>query len=333
MPLKLRAPKFWDHPNPIAQLLAPLGKLYGLIAANNVSRTRPAHADVPVIAVGNITMGGAGKTPVTIALTHILKRMGYGPHILTRGYRAEETRDPIEVDPKIHAPAQVGDEPLLLARYAPTWVFPERHKSARLAVGRGADLLLMDDGLQHHALYKDVSFLVIDTSYQLGNGHIFPAGPLRESLAAALERTSAVVALGTNPLTIALPRLKPVFRAALVPTHEWAELKGQDVIAFAGLGRTEKFFTMCEKAGMNVIERHPFPDHHPYTRTEIIRLIEHASMMDARLVTTEKDAVKIHAEERNHIRTLRIEVMWQDEPALEQFLRDHLAALHTPDVS
>lgn len=330
---KLRAPKFWDHPGPLAQALSPLGKLYGIVAANNAARIRPEHADVPIIAVGNITMGGAGKTPVTIALTHILKRMGYGPHILTRGYRADETRDPIEVDAKKHDAAKVGDEPLLLARYAPTWVFPERRISARLATGRGADILLMDDGLQHHALYKDISFLVIDTSYQLGNGLVFPAGPLREPLATALDRTSAVIALGTNPLTIPLPRVKPVFRAALVPTAEWAELKGRDVIAFAGLGRPKKFFAMCEKAGMNVIEQHPFPDHHPYTRAEVIRLIEHASMMDAQLVTTEKDMVKIHADERNHIRPLGIEVMWQDEPALDQFLREHLAALHTPDVS
>jgi len=325
---KLHAPRFWDKPSLLGTLLSPLGLIYSGIVSTRQLRTEAATVPAPVIAVGNVTLGGAGKTPVTLALADLLKTMGRHPHILSRGYGSEAPPHPVEVDTATHNPSEVGDEPLLLARAAPTWVHPSRHASALRAIGRGADCLLLDDALQHHALHKDVSFLVIDTSYGLGNGQVFPAGPLREPLEFALDRTSAIVALGPDPLRVHLPQIKPVFRALLKPSPLWDTLKGKPVIAFAGLARPEKFFTMCERAGMKLLRSYPFPDHHPYTRLELSRLIDHAAEREATLVTTEKDYVKLAPEDRARVTALPVSIMWQDEPALQQFLADRLDAAH-----
>ena len=322
---KLRAPKFWDRPSLLGTLLSPLGLIYAGIASYKQSKTTAEKVVAPVIAVGNVTLGGAGKTPVTIALAAILQRMGYAPHLLSRGYGGEELRAPVRVDPDLHSALMVGDEPLLLARAAPTWVFPERVASARAAIAQGANILVLDDGMQHHAIAKDLSLLVIDTSYGIGNGEVFPAGPLREPIDFALDRTSAIIALGSDPLRVQLSQVKPIFRAALVPTPEWAQFKGKPVVAFAGLARPEKFFAMCEKAGMAVVSRFSFPDHHPYSRVDANHMIEHAQMMNATLVTTEKDMVKLHPDDRANIIALGVNVMWQDEPALEEFLRERLS--------
>jgi tetraacyldisaccharide 4'-kinase len=322
--MKRNTPAFWDTPGGLGSLLAPLGSLYALLGRLQVRFHPPSHANVPVISIGNVTLGGAGKTPVAISVSKMLQEAGETPHLLSRGYGAE-IRVPIQVDPDLHSAVMVGDEPLLLARAAPTWAYPDRAQSAKKAAAAGASVLVLDDGLQHYSLHRDLSLLVIDTTYHLGNGQIFPAGPLRESLASALAKTDAVIALGESPLRLAIPSHIPIFRAAYVPGPEWAELKGKPVIPFAGLARPEKFFTMCEKQGLAVVERYPFEDHYRYTRRQANILLERAQLMNATLVTTEKDAVKLNPDDRKRMKVLSIQLLWQDEGAFRSFLLSRLA--------
>lgn len=317
-------PRFWHRPSWQGWLLSPLAWLYSAGTALHRLTTRAQRAPLPVIAIGGVTIGGAGKTPVTIALTELLTQLGETPHIASRGYGATITT-PTRVTADAPA-AEVGDEPLLLARHAPTWVHPRRIASAHAAVASGASLLLLDDALQHHAIAKDITFLVLDTAYGLGNGLPLPAGPLREPLRCALTRADAVIALGDKPPAHLSP-LRPVFAAILAPTPAWAALKDKPAIAFCGLARPEKFFAMCKSAGMRLVATHAFPDHYAFTAADLTRLRAEAEAQGATLVCTEKDYVKLSPEDRAHVTALPLALHWQDEPALTEFLRERLASL------
>lgn len=321
--LRLKAPAFWHKPSPLGTLLAPLGNLYGRISALMQSQTVPFRPTIPVFCVGNVTLGGAGKTPTTLALVDLLLALGETPHILSRGYGAN-LASPVRVDPARDTAATVGDEPLLLAHKAPTWANPSRANSARLAMNDGATVLLLDDGLQHGGIVRDTSFLVIDTDYGLGNGKILPAGPLRETLDAALQKSHAIVALGEAPLTLPVQHALPVFRARLHPSDTWQTLRGQPVFAFSGLANNDKFFRMCKAQGMHLIDAVGFPDHHRYTRDELKTLFQRAAELGARVVTTQKDAVKLHPEDRDCLTVLPIATLWENPAALRQFITDRL---------
>lgn len=325
MKLKLDAPGFWHHPSLLGTLLSPLGTLYGHISSTLQSQTVPFRPNLPVFCVGNVTLGGAGKTPVTIALSEILHSLKETPYILSRGYGATLT-SPVHIDLAHHTAAQVGDEPLLLARHAPTWVSPNRAASSRLIMHEGkATVLLLDDGLQHGAIARDTSFLVIDTDYGVGNGKVIPAGPLRETLAAALKKSDAIIALGKAPLALPEPHGLPVIRATTRPTAAWAALDGHYVFAFSGLANNRKFFRMCAANGMKIADSVSFPDHHDYTRAEVKQLLHRAHLLGAVAVTTEKDAVKLHPEEREQVQVLPIELVWEDRMEILQFVIARLA--------
>jgi len=321
----MKAPRFWSDPDATAgALLAPLGLLYDLAGRSLRAGQKTQTIDVPVICVGNLTAGGAGKTPVAIALAGLLADRD--PAFLTRGYGGQ-TRGPIQVNPATHTAADVGDEPLLLACTAPTWVSADRPTGGRIAITAGARLVIMDDGFQNPSLHKDISLIVVDGGTGFGNGRVIPAGPLRETIDAGLARADAIVVVGADRTGIRKSygdRL-PVFIAKVMPTPAADDLRGQRVLAFAGIGRPEKFFDTLADMDCELVACVPFGDHEPYTPERVMRLCEDAASLKAIPVTTEKDLVRMPAEARAMVRTLPVAIAWDDEAAITAFLKERLA--------
>ena len=317
----MRAPEFWRSDGLLPAALAPLGTAYRLAGRLRAALVRPAEAGVPLVCVGNLVAGGAGKTPVALSLLSLLGRAGHAVHALCRGYRGREA-GPLRVEPGRHGVFEVGDEALLLARAAPTWVARDRLAGARAAAAAGAGVVVMDDGLQYPGLVKHLSLLVVDGSYGFGNARVMPAGPLREPIGRGLARASAVVLLGADDWGVEarLGTRLPILRARLVPAEGAPELRDRRVVAFAGIGRPEKFFGTLEDLGAEVIERHAFADHHRYSPGQLAGLLANAEDADAGLVTTEKDAVRLPAGFRERVITLPVELEWQDPGALEVLL-------------
>ena len=325
----MRAPAFWtaERGGAAACALTPLSWLYRLGAEGRAAFARPAEAGVPVICVGNFTSGGAGKTPTVIALAQLLAGEGIQPHILTRGYGGSEG-GPLRVDAARHDARAVGDEALLLARAATTWVSRDRAAGARAAASAGATVLLMDDGMQTPTLTKDLCLAVIDGGAGFGNGRVLPAGPLREPLARGLGRAHALILVGRDRRDALAALGKhdlPVIEADLVPGEEAQALRERPVVAFAGIGRAEKFFETLEEAGCTVIARHAFADHHRYKPGEIAAIVERAKERDAQPVTTEKDYVRLPPDARATVRTLPVTLAWRDAAAPRRLLAPLLA--------
>ncbi|MGP9821395.1 tetraacyldisaccharide 4'-kinase [Salinarimonas sp. NSM] len=297
----MRAPGFWTAATPSlrARLLAPAGAVYGAVAARRIARPG-ARAALPVICVGNFTAGGAGKTPTALALAALLAQSGLAAAFLTRGHGGR-ARTPLLVDPARHDHRVVGDEALLLARARPTIVSRDRVAGAAMAAETGADVIVMDDGLQNPTLAKDLAFAVVDGETGVGNGLCLPAGPLRAPLRAQWPRVDALVLMGRGAPGARLAeearaRGKPVFQARLAPEPALADrLDGTRVLAFAGIGRPDKFFRTLEDCGASVVERVALPDHHVYRRGEAEALLAHARTRGLVPVTTEKDAARLPA--------------------------------------
>jgi tetraacyldisaccharide 4'-kinase len=294
----MRAPAFWwRRPGLASALLAPLGAIYGAVAGARLKQ-RGTSAGVPVICVGDPTLGGAGKTPTAIALAKLLSAAGERPCFITRGYGGRE-RGPLRIDPAVHGADAVGDEALLLARVAPTVVAADRVAGAQFAAQAKPTVLVLDDGFQNPALEKDFSLLVIDAASGIGNGCVFPAGPLRAPLAAQLEKAHALVCIGKGAAGDAVAALAakkgiPAFAAKIIPDRVAAQrLAGQRVLAFAGIGRPEKFFRTLAEIGAEVVEGRAFPDHHSYSPREAKELLAAAKAKNLVLVTTEKDQARI----------------------------------------
>jgi tetraacyldisaccharide 4'-kinase len=298
----MREPAFWWRAAGLeAALLAPLAAGYGAIAASRMARDG-ARAAIPVLCVGNFTLGGAGKTPTVITLAQMLAAAGLRPCFLTRGYKGSVS-GPKLVDAHHDGAAQVGDEALLLARIAPTVVARDRVAGAAFARAQGADVVLMDDGLQNGSLKKDFTIAVIDGRRGIGNARVFPAGPLRAPLAAQLDQTNALLVVGdgdtaaNNVVEQAKARGLPVFHARLVSDHAAsADLKARKVLAFAGIGDPEKFFASATEAGLTIAQRREFTDHHRFTAEEAAELIMAAEHDGLALITTEKDRARMAGE-------------------------------------
>jgi len=295
-----RAPEFWwrSRTSASARLLFPLGSLIGAVAARRMARPG-MRAEVPLICVGNFVVGGAGKTPTALALAEMLIATDERPFFLSRGYGGTRRPEPIVVDQDRARAADVGDEPLLLAKVAPTIVGADRIAAARLAVSRGATAIVMDDGLQSRSLELDLALAVVDGETGVGNGLTLPAGPLRAPLAAQMPYVSAVVVIGPGAAGEAVAwaarrASTPVLRATLMPDIDAiCRLQGRRVLAFAGIGRPQKFFATLERAGVTVEERIAFPDHHRFVPKDIADLVRRARVRSLALVTTEKDAVRL----------------------------------------
>src|SRR5690348_5688109 len=315
----LPTPEFWARPGLVPDLLQPLAWAYAAASGLRHAWTRPWRAPIPVICVGNLVAGGAGKTPVAIALARRLQAKGHAVHLLSRGYGGSLT-GPVAVDRLRHDAGQVGDEALLLAAAAPAWIARDRPAGARAAIAAGAECLLLDDGLQNPTLAKDLSLLVIDGAYGLGNGRVLPAGPLREPLKSGLTRADAVVLMGDDRAGVTA-RLagKSVLHAHLAPENA-AAFAGRAVVAFAGIGRPAKFFATLGSIGAELVARHAFADHHPYRPAELQRLFSEAETAHAVLVTTAKDAMRLPAEWRAHVEVLAVTAEFADVAALDRLV-------------
>lgn len=330
----MRAPAFWwREPGTEAALLAPVAFFYGLVAAIRMKR-RGARVGVPVICIGNPTVGGAGKTPTALAVASILAASGENPTFLTRGYGGK-LAGPVLVDPERHGVADVGDEPLLLSRAHPTIVAHDRVAGAQAAQAAGATMIVMDDGFQNPSLTKDVSVLVIDGRRGIGNGRVFPAGPLRAPLNPQLRRAGALLVIderaGVNPVAAASAvAAVPVFQARLVPSGSVvASLIGKPLLAFAGIAHPEKFFRTLADAGVAPTVTREFPDHHAYTERQAAGLLDEATQNGFYLVTTEKDYVRLGdggvlGELRNYVRALPVTLRFADEGAFRKLLLERI---------
>lgn len=327
----MRAPGFWWQTPPAvpARLLQPFGALYGAATLARMRRAG-ASAGVPVICVGNFVAGGAGKTPTVLALAALLAESGESPFVLSRGYGGREA-GPLRVEPGRHGPADIGDEPLLMAHRVPVVVARDRPAGAALARSLGASLVLMDDGLQNPSLRKDLRLAVVDGATGIGNGLCLPAGPLRAPIAGQLSETDAVVVIGAGGPGDAVAGLaqaagRPVLRAALsvMPEVE-ARLDGLSVIAASGIGRPEKFAATLRQAGARLAGERRYGDHHAYTARDVSTLIAEAKAMDCAVAVTEKDMVKLAplwpAEARDRLLAVPVRLRFADEDAIGALLR------------
>lgn len=316
----MRAPRFWTDGGWPAYLLAPFGLITAAVTARRVAR--PGwQPPIPVFCCGNATVGGSGKTTLALDLLHRLTAMGANPHALLRGYGGRAP-GPLLVDAAQHDAVMVGDEALLLAEAAPTWVAADRAAGARLAVAAGAGAIVMDDGLQNPGLVKSCSLLVIDGGFGFGNGRLLPAGPLREPVAVAAGRCHAAVLIGEDEkgARARLPKALPVLRARLQP--ELGHLDPTDrYLAFAGIGRPEKFFAGLRQASLQVIGTEAFADHHVYTPAELSSLRDRAAAQGAVLLTTPKDRARLPAADRAGLLVGGVGLVWEDRDRIDGVLR------------
>ncbi len=327
----MREPAFWYRPRSFkSHALRPLGALYGAIAERRMLR-EGIDAGIPVICVGNYHVGGAGKTPTVLALTKLLRELGETPVVLSRGYGGR-LQGPVMVDRERHTATDIGDEPLMMVRDVPVAVARDRPEGVALAKSQGATVILMDDGFQNPRIMKDASLIVIDSARGLGNGKVFPAGPLRAPLNVQLARTDALVLIGDGHAAADVAaeiaaRGKPVLRARLKPdAASVAQLFGKQVLAFAGIGDPERFFRTLRASGIEVARTRPFADHHMFSHDEIAALAADAKREQLTLVTTEKDLARLRGSEGvpGGIVPFAVQLEFDDPAALRQLISDHL---------
>ncbi|MEM8739919.1 MAG: tetraacyldisaccharide 4'-kinase [Pseudomonadota bacterium] len=330
----MRAPAFWTTNGPLARLLTPIGALYAAATRRRLRR-KGERLSIPVVCVGNLTSGGTGKTPVVIALAELLAARDFtGVHIVSRGYGGRLI-GPVRVDPARHSAEEVGDEPLLLAAFAPVWVGRDRAAAGSAAEAAGAQAVILDDGFQNPALIKDLSVVVVDAESGFGNGRCIPAGPLREPVAVGLGRADLVLCLGRAASRArflqqaALPDRLPVLEAEIVPRETGMSWAGRRVVAFAGIGRPEKFFATLRNLGAELVGAHALADHQPIGRQLMARLEREARDKRAMLVTTDKDAVRLPRAMHGTAIPVPVTLHVQDTARLEQIL-DKVFAFKLP---
>ncbi|MFZ5738341.1 MAG: tetraacyldisaccharide 4'-kinase [Pseudomonadota bacterium] len=328
----MREPGFWHRPpSLVSRLLLPIAAIYGGVAATRMQKAGVT-VGVPVLCVGNYHMGGAGKTPTTLALVALLREFGETPVVLSRGYGGR-LHGPVQVDPTRHSAADIGDEPLMMAHRVPVVVARDRSDGAALACALGASVVLMDDGFQNPALTKDAALIVVDSHRGLGNASVFPAGPLRAPLRLQIARTDALVVVGDGTAADGLSQQIAnkgglVLRARLVPDPaSVAALRGKRVLAFAGIGDPARFAATLRASGVDVVEQRAFADHHPFTAGELAELAAAAKRDGLTLVTTEKDCARIGSAQDAlgvAIVPFAVTLAFEDEAKLRLFLLDRL---------
>lgn len=328
--MRLKTPKFWYEPaSAKAHVLTPFSFLYGAGHKIHQSAIRPYKSQIPVLCIGNLVTGGSGKTPTAMAILQLIRdhKLANRPCFLTRGYGGK-TKGHILVNMDSHTATDVGDEPLLLAKKAPTIIAADRKDGARYAEGNGYDLIIMDDGLQNPGLQKDLCFVVIDGITGFGNNKMIPAGPLREPLTKGLQKADAFIIIGDDNTETQklLPKETPVFKARMAVPESWISNEKTEYIAFCGIANPEKFKKTLEETRLNILSWHTYADHYNFTTNELHNLSEEAKAKNARLITTAKDAVRIPSAFARELPLdiLPIEIKWEDEEAVASFLEQKI---------
>ncbi|MDB4191222.1 tetraacyldisaccharide 4'-kinase [Amylibacter sp.] len=310
-------PKFWYKRNSFrSTLLLPLSWLYGGATMLRLYLGTHKKIDVPVICVGNINMGGTGKTPVVIDLVLRLLEMGKKPIVVSRGYGGLY-QGPIMVSSE-HTADDVGDEPILLTGFSEVCVSRNRIDGANMALSQGADIIILDDGLQNPDLLYDLTITVVDKKIGFGNHRVFPAGPLRESVTRGLARTDLIIGIGENYINI--ENNLPFIDGFLKPLETGMEWGGLRSLAFAGIGQPKKFFSTLKTLGAEIVATREFGDHQKIPTSMLKRLEAEALANNAQLVTTEKDAARLPKEWQQKVLTLPVRLELNDDKVLTGFL-------------
>ena len=319
----MKTPKHWDSNNLLSWLLLPLSYFYYLGFSVRKYQAKPAKLPIPVICIGNLTAGGAGKTPVALALGQMLKEKGINAYFISRGYGGAQQK-PILVNPEKHSAKKVGDEPLLLASVLPTIVGKNRVQTAKYAANRGAELIIMDDGFQNPTIHKDLSLVVVSSSLSFGNNKMLPAGPLREPLSAGLKRADGLIVV--NPATYLKAELPdtPLFIARTIPQDSMKSLSGKKILAFCGIAHPNKFYKMLAENGAEIIAEKSFADHHNYRKSDLTRLQKYAEKNGLILVTTSKDFARIPKDFRDFVHVAKIELVFENQENLEKLIESIL---------
>jgi len=318
----LKAPKFWYQKKDtyLSSFLYPLSLLFrfGTKIRNIVSSTNKG--PLPIICIGNIVVGGAGKTPVALKIGKLLIKAGYKPNFISKGYAGLIKKSTLVKS--WHSAKSIGDESILLSEVANTWIGIDRINSAKLAKNNNSNCLIMDDGFQNPTIYKDFSIIVINASQEFGNKRVMPSGPLRESIKRGLSRTNLVIVIGdiTQELKKIIPKNIPIVKAKFEIKKENKIFKGKNIIAFAGIAYPEKFFHSLTEEGAKILKKVTFPDHHIYSENDLLSLAEIANKTKSILVSTKKDFVRIPKSFRSLVNTLEGEIVFYDEEFLVEIL-------------
>lgn len=330
---RAKTPSFWYARQPALHqklskaALLPLSWLYRLARRVHITAAKTKPLSLPSICVGNIVSGGSGKTPTALAILEIAKAaaIAESPAFLSRGYGGKAAR-PMRVDPQNDHADITGDEPLLLAKHAPVFLDADRHAASNLAKKAGHDLIILDDGFQNPTFRADINLVVIDGVRGFGNGKLIPAGPLREERKAGFDRADALCLIGEDETNITdmIPANLPVFKARLIPDLSNLDLRAP-YIGFAGLGMPQKFQDTLNNAGLDLRAFYGFPDHHPYEEADLRPLLKEAREKGAKLITTEKDAIRLptslQADDRAMISVLPVHLTFQNDSDVVKFLK------------
>ena len=318
----LKAPKFWylKRDTYLSNSLYPFSLLFRLGTKLRNILSQKKKSKLPIICIGNIVVGGAGKTPVSLKIGKMLRQAGYSPHFVSKGYSGIEKNNTLVQ--KWHSPKSVGDESILLSEVAPTWIGFDRNKSFNLAKKKGADCIIMDDGFQNPTIQKDFSIIVINEEQEFGNKRVMPSGPLRESINRGLSRTNLIIVIGdtSNELIKMIPINIPIIRAKFEINKENTIFKGQNITAFAGIAYPEKFYQSLSEQGAKIVKEVSYPDHYIYTENDILSLAETANKTKSILVSTQKDNVRIPKQYRSLVNTLEGEIIFENEDLLIKVL-------------
>ena len=311
------APKFWYPENNEKSIssaaLAPLGYIYSLLSKFRMLKSVQKQFDIPIVCIGNLNVGGTGKTPTTISAAQFLIEKDYNVHVVSRGYGGA-AKGPLFINNREHSANEVGDEPLMLSAFAPTWVADERSAGIKNAISKGADIILLDDGFQDPSFYKDLSILTVNAKKGFGNKRCIPAGPLREALSSGLQRADILISIGDEPSQKNFKKIYkrdinlPVAIANLEVLNTGISWENMKVIAFAGIAHPENFFEALRAQGADIVSYQSLSDHQKLSSTLMKRLIEGARAENAQLVTTEKDYVRLPKQFRNEVITLPVRI-------------------------